>query len=214
MDPHDPHVELLRKVKGGDQQALAELFSLHRDRLWQVINFRLDARLRGRVDADDILQEAYLDAAQRIQHYLDDSPHTFFVWLRLIANQTLIDVHRRHLGAQMRDASRDMSIHAHYAQATSMSIASQLLGNLASPSQVAMRGEVSKQLDEAIASMEPIDREVLALRHFEELTNSEVAEVLDIQQKAASIRYRRALKRLKEILAQHPEFKTDAPDES
>ena len=98
MDPNDPNAELLSRVKNGDQQALADLFSLHRDRLWQVINFRLDARLRGRVDADDILQEAYLDAAQRIRHYLDNSTQTFFVWLRLIANQTLIDVHRRHLG--------------------------------------------------------------------------------------------------------------------
>lgn len=209
MDPPDPNADLLRRVKEGDQQALAELFSLNRDRLWRIINFRLDSRLLGRVDADDILQEAYLAAAQRINHYLDDSTHTFFIWLRLIANQTLIDVHRRHLGAQMRDASRDMSIHAHYAQATSMSIASQLLGNFTSPSQVILRDEASKQIEQAIESMEPIDREVLALRHFEELTNSEVAEVLDIQQKAASIRYVRALKRLKEVLRQVPGFLED-----
>lgn len=206
MDQPDPNADLLRRVKDGDQQALAELFSLHRDRLWRIVNFRLDSRLLGRVDADDVLQEAYLAAAQRIEHYLDDSTQTFFIWLRLIANQTMIDVHRRHLGAQMRDASRDMSIHAHYAQATSMSIASQLLGNFTSPSQIAMRDEVAAQLDKAIESMEPIDREVLALRHFEELTNSEVAEVLGIQQKAASIRYVRALKRLKDVVNKIPGF--------
>jgi RNA polymerase sigma-70 factor (ECF subfamily) len=209
MDQPDPNAELLARVKDGDQHALAELFSMYRDRLWRIINFRLDSRLLGRVDADDILQEAYLAAAQRIEHYLDDSTSTFFIWLRLIANQTLIDVHRRHLGAKMRDASRDMSIHAHYAQATSMSIASQLLGNFTSPSQVAMRDEVAAQLDKAIESMEPIDREVLALRHFEELTNSEVAEVLDIQQKAASIRYVRALKRLKDVVNKLPGFNED-----
>ena len=209
MDQPDPNQDLLRRVKEGDQQALAELFSLHRDRLWRIVNFRLDPRLLGRVDADDVLQEAYLAAAQRIEHYLDDSSQTFFIWLRLIANQTMIDVHRRHLGAQMRDASRDMSIHAHYAQATSMSIASQLLGNFTSPSQIAMRDEVAAQLDKAIESMEPIDREVLALRHFEELTNSEVAEVLGIQQKAASIRYVRALKRLKDVVNKLPGFNDD-----
>ena len=209
MDQPDPNADLLRRVKEGDQQALAELFSLHRDRLWRIVNFRLDSRLLGRVDADDVLQEAYLAAAQRIEHYLDDSTQTFFIWLRLIANQTMIDVHRRHLGAQMRDASRDMSIHAHYAQATSMSIASQLLGNFTSPSQIAMRDEVAAQLDKAIESMEPIDREVLALRHFEELTNSEVAEVLGIQQKAASIRYVRALKRLKDVVNKIPGFNDD-----
>lgn len=209
MDQPDPNADLLRRVKEGDQQALADLFSLNRDRLWRIVNFRLDSRLLGRVDADDILQEAYLAAAQRIEHYLDDSTQTFFIWLRLIANQTLIDVHRRHLGAKMRDASREMSIHAHYAQATSMSIASQLLGNFTSPSQVAMRDEVAAQLDKAIESMEPIDREVLALRHFEELSNSEVAEVLGIQQKAASIRYVRALKRLKEVVNKIPGFDDD-----
>ena len=148
-------------------------------------------------------------AAQRLNHYLDDSTQTFFIWLRLITNQTSIDVHRRHLGAQMRDASRDMSIHAHYAQATSMSIASQLLGNFTSPSQVAMRDEIAVQLEQAIDSMEQIDREVLALRHFEELTNSEVAEVLGIQQKAASIRYVRALKRLKDVIAKLPGFEDE-----
>lgn len=211
MDQPDPNAELLQRVKQGDKQALAELYSQYRDRLWRIVNFRLDARLLGRVDADDILQEAYLAAAQRIKHYLDDNSHSFFIWLRLIANQTLIDVHRRHLGAQMRDASRDMSIHAHYAQATSMSIASQLLGNFTSPSQIAMRDEVSGQLDKAIETMEPIDREVLALRHFEELTNSEVAEVLGIQQKAASIRYVRALKRLKEVMRKLPGFEDDQP---
>lgn len=209
MDQPDPNAELLQRVKAGDTQALAELFSLYRDRLWRIINFRLDNRLLGRVDADDVLQEVYLAAAQRLEHYLDDSTHSFFIWLRLIANQTLIDVHRRHLGAKMRDASRDMSIHAHYAQATSMSIASQLLGNFTSPSQIAMRDEIAIQLDKAIDSMEPIDREVLALRHFEELTNSEVAEVLGIQQKAASIRYVRALKRLKEVVNKLPGFNDD-----
>jgi RNA polymerase sigma-70 factor (ECF subfamily) len=97
-----------------------------------------------------------------------------------------------------------MSIHAHYAQAPSISIASQLLGNLTSPSQAAMRVELSTRLEDAIESMEPIDREVLALRHFEELTNSEVAEVLGIQQKAASIRYVRALRRLREVVGKIP----------
>ena len=111
----------------------------------------------------------------------------------------------------MRDASRDLSIHAQYAQATSMSIASQLLGNFTSPSQAAMRDEVASQLEQAIDSMEPIDREVLALRHFEELANSEVAEVLGIQQKAASIRYVRALKRLKDVLGDVPGFQDNKP---
>ena len=201
------------RVTRGDEQALAELFSQHRDRLWRIVHFRLDRRLHGRVDADDVLQEAYLSAAQRIRHLAADSSTSQFVWLRLIVGQTLVDVHRRHLGVQMRDAGREVSLHgAGHPQATSMSLAACLLGQVTSPSQAAVRAEMSAQLEAALESMDPIDREVLALRHFEELTNSEVAEVLTIQQKAASIRYVRAIKRLKAVLSQLPGFAEEDRD--
>jgi RNA polymerase sigma-70 factor (ECF subfamily) len=127
--------------------------------------------------------------------------------LRLIVSQTLVDVHRRHLGAQKRDAEREVSIHGkRYPQATSVSLAGHLLGHLTSPSKAAMRAELADQLERALAEMSQIDQEVLVLRHFEELTNSEVAEILGIEQKAASIRYVRAIKRLKDVLSQLPEF--------
>ena len=202
--------ELLDRLREGDETALADLFSQHRERLWRMVNFRLDQRLCGRVDADDVLQEAYLNAAQRISHYLNNTSMSFFVWLRQIVLQTMIDLHRQHLGAQMRDAAREVSLHrGGYPQATSVSLAAHLLGSLTSPSQAAMREEVSQQLENALESMSTIDREVLALRHFEQLTNGEVAEVLDIQQKAASIRYVRAIARLKDILVQIPGFFDD-----
>jgi RNA polymerase sigma-70 factor (ECF subfamily) len=190
----------------GDETALAEAFSLHRDRLWRMIRFRMDARLASRVDADDVLQEAYLAAAQRLEHFLDKPEASLFLWLRQIAGQTLIDVHRRHIGAKMRDAGREVSLHVRVPQATSISLAAQLLGRLTSPSQAALRDELAVQLEQALAQMEPIDQEVLALRHFEELSNREVAEVLGIQQKAASIRYVRAITRLKNILEKIPGF--------
>jgi len=213
--PHetDPPDEVSERVARGDEQALAELFSQHRDRLWRIVHFRMDHRLHGRVDADDVLQEAYLNAAQRIGHLVADSSTSQFVWLRLIVSQTLIDVHRRHLGVQMRDAGREISLdRAGRPQTTSMSLAACLLGRITSPSQAAVRAEMSAQLEAALESMDPIDREVLALRHFEELTNSEVAEVLTIQQKAASIRYVRAIQRLKTVLAQWPGFAEDDRD--
>jgi len=113
----------------------------------------------------------------------------------------------------MRDARRDLSINDRQPcpMATSTSLAAQLLGQISSPSQIAMRDELADQLETAIQGMEPIDQEVLALRHYEELTNSEVAEVMGIQQKAASIRYVRALKRLKDILASVPGMFHDDP---
>lgn len=202
---------LLDRLRSRDSRALGELFDLYRERLWRIVHFRMDRRLAGRADADDILQEAYLAAADRLSHYLQAPEQSFFIWLRLVVNQTLVDVHRRHLGAKMRDARRDLSIHTkpNFPVATSTSLAAQLLGQMTSPSQMAMRDELAEQLEAAIQGMEPIDQEVLALRHFEELTNSEVAEVLGIQQKAASIRYVRALKRLKEVLTEVPGFDDD-----
>ena len=196
--------DLQQRLQQGEEQALGELFSRYRDRLWRTVRFRLDRRLSGRVDPDDILQESYLAAVQRLQHYADDPSLTPFVWLRLIVSQTLVDVHRRHVGAQMRSADREVAPRGGFPQATSVSLANQFLGRLTSPSHAAMRAEMAGKLEAAIESMNPIDQEVLALRHFEELSNSEVAEVLGIQQKAASIRYVRALARLKDIMAEMP----------
>jgi RNA polymerase sigma-70 factor (ECF subfamily) len=208
---HEPN-DLQQRLLEGDENALAGLFSRYRERLWRIVQFRLDRRLMGRIDAEDILQEAYLDAAQRIQHFRDDSPSSAFLWLRMVVTQTMIDVHRRHLGVQMRDASREVSIHGKLvAQGTSASLASQLIGHLTSPSQAAMRAELSTQLTEAVSEMDTMDQEILALRHFEELANHEVAEILGIQVNAASMRYVRALKRLQEILSRFPGFSAEIP---
>ena len=199
--------DLRDRLKRGDEDALARLFSQHRDRLWRMVSFRLDRRLLGRVDPDDVLQETYLAAAQRLRHYGPDSSPSPFVWLRMIAMQTLTDVYRHHLGVQMRDADREVALHGRAnPPTTSASLAALLVGRFTSPSQAAARAETLDQVERAIGAMEPLDQEVLALRHFEELTNSEVAEVLGIQQKAASIRYVRAIRRLKAVLSGLPGF--------
>jgi len=198
---------LLARLKEGDREVLAELFSRHRERLARGIRFRLDSRLQPRLDVEDILQEVYLHASQRIASFLGDSEQSFFIWLRMVAGQTLIDLHRRHLGAQARNAAREVpGLGGRYPRATSTSIAFQIAADRTSPSQAAIRHEMSSQLEAAIESMDPIDREILALRHFEELTNAEVAEELNIGQKAASIRYVRALGRLKGILMKLSDF--------
>lgn len=195
--------QLDERMRRGDEQALAELFSSQRERLWRIVHFRLDDRLRGRIDPDDVLQEAYLAAVQRLKHYKEGSYTVPFLWLRAILKQTLIDLHRRHVGAQRRAADRDVALDASpYAQASATSMAITLIGKLTSPSQAAVRAEMVATVEQAMATMDTIDQEVLALRHFEELSNTEVAEVLGIEQKAASIRYVRAVRRLKEILAQ------------
>jgi len=202
-DTHETDQQLDDRLRKGDEQALAELFSKQRERLWRIVNFRLDDRLRGRIDPDDVLQEAYLAAVQRLVHYRDGTYTVPFLWLRAILKQTLIDLHRRHVGAQRRAVDRDVALDATpYAQASATSMAITLIGNLTSPSQAAARAEMVNTVEKAMTTMDAIDQEVLALRHFEELSNSEVAVVLGIEQKAASIRYVRAVRRLKDILAE------------
>jgi len=199
-DPASAHVERLR---GGDHEALADLFDVCRVRLRRIAVFRIDSRLRGRFDADDVLQEAYLAAEARLSHFIDTPMLTGFLWLRLVLGQTLIDLHRRHLGAHKRDARREVGLQGPPGSAnTSLSIAAVLAADITSPSRVAMRAENLSRVQAALETMNPVDREVLALRHFEELSNKEVADVLEVQEKAASIRYVRALKRLKEILSE------------
>jgi len=205
FDEQEEPEEFLNRLRQDPEGVLADEYSQYRDRLWRIVNFRLDRRLLGRVDADDILQEAYLDAATRIEHYLNDPATSFFIWLRTVVGQTLIDVHRRHLGAQKRDVRREAKAKRRvFSASTSFQIADVLLGDLSSPSQAALKAELAAQLHEALESMNEIDREILVLRHFEELSNLEAAEVLEIESKTASMRYFRALTRLRSILVRIP----------
>src|SRR5262249_51461017 len=199
--------DLLVRATGGDEQALADLFNRYRDRLRRMVHLRLDRRLQGRIDASDVLQEAFIDFARRFPQYASAGGMPFFLWLRQMTGQKLIDLHRHHLGAKMRDAGQEVSLYrGALPQASSVSLAAQLLGRLTSASRAAMRAETQLRVQEALNGMEPLDREGLTLRHFEMLTNEETAQVLGIKKTAASNRYIRALKRLKELLAGLPEW--------
>lgn len=197
----------LDQLNRGGEQAVAELFSKYRSRFERMVSFRLDRRLYGRIDADDVLQEAYLEVSRRIGDYLQQPYASFFIWARQITWQTLLMAHRKHLGVQKRDAGLEVGLHRRGAgEGTSLSLAAHLVAHLTSPSQAVIREERYAQLREALQKMDEIDREVLALRHFEHLGNNEVAEVLGIQPKAASNRYIRALKRLQEIVNSMPDI--------
>jgi RNA polymerase sigma-70 factor (ECF subfamily) len=194
---------LLERALGGDCAALAELFQRHRGRLEQMVRLRLDHRLRGRLDPADVLQEAYLDVTRRFGEYRRDPSMPFFLWLRLLTGQRLIDLHRQHLGTKMRDAGLEVSLHhGDFPPASSASLAELLLGRLTTPSRAAIRAETQLRVQEALNAMDAIDREVLVLRHFEMLSNEETAQVLGLKPSAASNRHLRAVKRLKEIIAE------------
>jgi RNA polymerase sigma-70 factor (ECF subfamily) len=206
IDPNATE-DLLRLAAGGDQTALAAIWSNNRKRLRQMIRLRLDRRLQGRVDPSDVLQEAYLDLAARLPEYARERPMPPYLWLRLVTGQRLLQIHRRHLGTAMRDAGREVSLYrGALPQASSVSLAAQLLGRFTTASQAVVRAERQVQLQAVLNSMDAIDREILALRHFEELTNAESAEVLGLSKTAANNRYIRALGRLRELLENIPGF--------
>jgi RNA polymerase sigma-70 factor (ECF subfamily) len=197
--------ELLDAARNGDADALAVLIERHRDRLERMVRLRMDRRLQGRVDPADVVQDAYLTVRGKFPQYSADPRLPFFLWLRLEVGQKLVDVHRFHLGAQMRDAGQEVSLHrGALPQVSSLSLAEHLLGKLTPASQAAMRVELKLRVQEALNSMAPNDREVLILRHFEELSNTEVAQVLGIKPSAAVNRYVRALKRLKDVFEGMP----------
>jgi RNA polymerase sigma-70 factor (ECF subfamily) len=195
--------EYLQLAAQGDETARNALFGHFRLRLKRMVQLRLSRRLAGRVDDSDIVQETLLHASGHLNQYLDDPGLPFFLWLRRIAELKLLEVHRQHLAAEKRDAEREISLHrGGYPIADSASLAAQLLGRLTSPSQAAVKAEMRIKLQEALNGMDPIDREVLTLRHFEQLSNIETAQVLEIRESAASKRYVRALERLQAIMSE------------
>src|SRR5262245_18326168 len=196
---------LLQRAALGDKHAQEQLFSMYRVRLKRMVHLRLNRRLQGRIDDSDVLQESFLDISRQFKEYVQNPQLPFFLWLRHMTGLKLVEVHRRHLGSQMRDADREVSLHrGGLPEADSVSLAAQLLGKLTTPSQAAIKAETRLYVQEALNSMDPIDREVLALKHFEQLSTSEIAEVLGLSKAGAGSRYLRALKRLRDILSSLP----------
>jgi RNA polymerase sigma-70 factor, ECF subfamily len=197
--------DLVERLRGNDRQALTDLFQRYRERLRRMVELRMDARLQGRVDASDVLQDAFLDAAARLDGYLQRRDLPAFLWLRLVVGERLAICHRRNLGAKMRDAGQEVSLYRDpLPHASSAALASMLLGRLTSPSNAAIRAEQVLRVQEALNALDPLDREVIALRQFEELSRAETAQVLGISEPAGAKRYMRALRRLKSVLAAQP----------
>lgn len=198
---------LFSRAAGGDMEAWGALLAGHQERLGSAVSFRLDPRLRGRVDAADVIQEMFIAATARRAEFFQQSEQPLFLWLRWMVGNTLLELHRHHLGAQMRDPRREVSSdRADDAgdSSTRAALVAQLTAGATGPATAAGRAEVKARLSEALGKMDPIDREVVALRHFEQLTSAEAAQVLGIQERAAAKRYLRALERLREMLAEMP----------
>jgi len=194
--------EIVRMLSLEREQALGQLFQSVQPRLRQIVRFRLDYRLSGRVSESDVLQETFVRATRHIDRFLGATDVPFFVWLRMELNQKLHEIHRHHFENAKRDPRREKVFGSIQQDGnTSMAIAAHLVGRLTTPSRLLERAEQIALLQRTLEELPELDREVIALRHFEELSNLETAQVLGIEPSAASKRYLRALKRLKEIMS-------------
>ena len=198
-------IERLRQAQSSNPEMVGEIMEEHRDRLRRMIRLRMDRRLQGRVDASDILQEAYIEASERLAEYLDNPKMPFGLWLRFIAGQKTMQMARRHLGVQARDVNREISIYqGAVPQVASAVLAARLIGQVTSPSMKIMKAEMKIRLQETLDEMDEIDREIIALRHFEQLSLKEAGQILEISHSAACNRYVRALERLKDLIGEFP----------
>lgn len=206
MENHSSEIAALMEcARAGDMSALGDLLGRHRDRLRRMVQMRLDVRLRARIDASDVIQDAFVEVSKRVDEFRRQQNMPLFLWLRLLVGERLLILHRQHLGAQMRDVRRQVSLYQDaLPEASTAALAAHLLGHHTSPTEAAVRAERAIRLQEALNTIDPMDREVLTLRHFEQLTRAETAQVLGIEESAAGKRYVRALKRLKEILSNFP----------
>ena len=192
--------ELLHLVRRGDEAALTLVFTRYRERLRRMIQVRMNPRLQGRLDASDVVQDTYVEAARTLQKFVQDPQLPIYFWLRQLAHEKLIAAHRRHLEAQKRDASRDLSLHGMALNATSEAVAFELISQRSSPSEAMQKKSQRRELTLALEELEPLDREILTLKHFEQLTNREVSRLLEVSYEMVKKRYIRALDKLERLL--------------
>ena len=203
MRPNSPETEaLLEEAKHGNTGAVDKLLADHREPLRQRISKRLDPALAARVDASDVVQDVMLEASSRLREYLQDPSMPFALWLNLIADDHMIDAHRRHRQAKKRSLDREQPMHpARPADRSSIELIAQLVDPEHTPASAAMWHELQGRVDAAIETLDEADREVIRLKHTKQLANQEIARTLGLTEAAASMRYIRALRRLRAALA-------------
>jgi RNA polymerase sigma-70 factor, ECF subfamily len=193
---------LLTRAASGDSASWHRLLEEHHPRLYRMAAIRLDPRLQGRLDPSDVLQDVYVEAFTQLSDYLRRPELPFFLWLRSLTGSRLARLHRHHLGTQQRDASREVAT----PEVSSAVLADQWLAARERPSGQALQRELREQLQAVLECLTQEDREVLSLRHFEQLSTAETAAVLGIREAAAGKRYVRALTRLRRLLELHPDL--------
>ena len=192
--------ELLRRIGTGDQQALGQLLGQHRARLKRMVGVRMDPRLKGRVDPSDVVQEVFMAASQNIEQFMHGRPLPFYPWLRQLAWNKLVDLHRKHVQAQKRSLNQEDPWISALSDESAMHLADRLASSGTSASGKMLRREIRDRVRQALGALSPRDREVLVLRHLEELSISEIASILGLSEEATKKRQLRALERLQNQL--------------
>ncbi len=193
---------LLDQAKKGDAAAVDQLLARHREPIRRLIDLRLDPAIVQRVDASDVVQDVLLEASKRLQDYLKNPAMPFHLWLRHIAKDHIIDAHRRHHQAQKRGVHREQPLaRPGWLDQSSLELAGQLIDPERTPASAAIQQELQRRLHVALAQLDEDDRDILLMRHFEQLPNQDVANLLGLTEAAASMRYLRAIRRLRDVLA-------------
>jgi RNA polymerase sigma-70 factor, ECF subfamily len=198
----DKTAELLVGVKNGDDDAVNRLIERHRGAVLRMVQMRLDQKIRRRVDVSDVVQDVMIDASRRLQDYIANPVMPFHLWLRHIAKDRIIDAHRRHRVSQKRSVDREQGLAVPGADDHStMDLAAHLCDGELTPAAVATQREMAQRVEAAITELGEQDGEIIIMRHYEQLSNQEVAQALGLSEPAASMRYLRAVRRLREMLA-------------
>ncbi|TWT38633.1 sigma-70 family RNA polymerase sigma factor [Blastopirellula retiformator] len=195
--------QLIQNAKQGDSDARDKLLERHRDSLRRMVEMRLDRKIRRRVDASDVVQDVLVEANRRLTDYMANPVMPFHLWLRHLAQDRIIDAHRRHRGSKKRSVDLEQNIAAPVnVDQSSLNIIAQICDNEMTPAAAATMSELQARFEQAIAQLDDQDREVVVMRHFELLSNQEVAAALGLSAAAASMRYLRALRRLRALLGE------------
>jgi RNA polymerase sigma-70 factor (ECF subfamily) len=195
--------DLLADVRQGDAAALNRLMDRHRDALRRMIQLRLDQRIQRRIDVSDVVQDVLVEASRRLTDYLANPVMPYHLWLRQIAQDRIIDAHRRHRASAKRSVDRERPLVAPPAgDHSTVELAAQIAGAELTPATAALQQEMAKSVEAAIARLPDVDCEIILMRHYEQLSNQEIAQALGLTEPAASMRYLRAVRRLKELMAE------------
>ena len=203
-------VDLLAKAKSGNDDAINELMDRHRNSLRQLVRMRLDQKIQKRVDVSDVVQDVLVEANRRLQRYIENPVMPFHLWLRQIAKDRIIDAHRRHRVSAKRSVDREQALVAPrgYDQ-SSIQLANLLGDQRLTPAAAALQQEMAKKVEQAISLLEEKDCEIIVMRHYEHLTNQEIGKVLNLSEPAASMRYLRAIRRLRAVMQESSDSSAD-----